>query len=76
MENDHTNILMYDMLIVHALPQKYFWNTIQDANPWKTEKNGILQKFYTGFIEQKNFKGYFDARTEFDFVTHFWEYLA
>ncbi len=46
-----------------------------DGNLWKTSKYGILQKFYTGFMEQKNSKGYFDAVTEFDFVTHFLEYL-
>ncbi len=75
MENDHINILMYDILLVHGLPQKYFLNTVQDANLWKTSKCGILQKNYTRFIEQKKSKGYFDARTEFNFVTHFWEYL-
>ena len=76
MENDHTNILMYDMLRVHGLSQKYFKNTTQDANVWKMSKYGILQKNYATFIERKNSKGYYDARTEFDFVTHFWEYLS
>ncbi len=75
MENDHSNILMYDMLIVHGLSQKYFWNTVQDENFWKMSKCGILQKNYTRFIAHKNSKGYFDAWTEFDFATHFWEYL-
>ncbi len=36
----------------------------------------LCKKKYTRFMEQKISKGYFDARTEFDFVTHFWEYLA
>ena len=35
----------------------------------------FYEKFYAWFVEQK-IQGYFDARTEFDFVTHFWEYLA
>ncbi len=33
-------------------------------------KNAIL-----GSQNKKNSKAYFDARTEFDFETHFWEYL-
>ena len=32
MENDHSNNLMYDTVIVHGPSRKYFWNTIQDAN--------------------------------------------
>ena len=39
-------------------------------------KYGILQKNYTRFMKLKKSKGYFDARTTFDFKTHFWEYLA
>ncbi len=67
MQNNHTNILMNNMLTVHGLPKKYFWNTVQDSNILIMSKYGTLQKNLYQVRGTKKSKGYFDARTEFDF---------
>ena len=74
-ENDHAKILMYDTLTFHGLPKKIFLKYHTDHKSLKNLKIWYFAQIYTRFIEHQNFKGYFDARTEFDFVTHFSEHL-
>ena len=53
-QNDHNNILMYDMLTVHGLTKKYFWNTVEDLNIWKRQNMELCKKINATFMEQKN----------------------
>ncbi len=68
---------MYDMLTVHGFPKKIF---LKYSTGFKYFKNvkiwNFAKKFIPGSWNKKKSKCCFDARTEFDFVTHFWEYLA